>query len=411
MKKENISIETSTKDLTNIVEKINLLKVKIEKEINNINELYEKTIEDLTKDFNEKIENLKKSEKEIKQKLENTVTKTKEKLENILTEINSLININENIYKGIQKIDKNENNIFQVLSYISKINGNKKNMNNLLNESIISIKFSYLKEKCDINYDEFYINGGKYLKKIENAICEMDYGENTWGRILFDTYNGKVYYIDGCSNNKINVFNSYENLKAKKIDYVIELPHTISVNYSVIHKGYFYYFKYTTNNIIKYDLNEKKILLDKIILPDASLDNQNMWGGYNNINLISDDNNLYAIYASNNNNKRILIALLDENNLNVIKTWNTDSLEKGKCGPIFMIKGILYHIKNFDKENDSVIYSYDLEKEKSKKINIPFENKGRYDSSLIYYSHLNCLMTVNNSKIYKYNALLDEENQ
>ena len=162
----------------------------------------------------------------------------------------------------------------------------------------------------------------------------MDYGESTQGRILFDIYNGKVYK-DGCSNNKINVFNSYENLKAKKIDYVIELPHTISVNYSVIHKGYFYYFKYGTNNIIKYDLNKKIILFDTIILPDADLDNQNMWGGNNNINLISDDNNLYAIYASNNNNKRISIALLDENNLNVIKTWNTDSLEKQKCGPIF----------------------------------------------------------------------------
>ena len=76
-----------------------------------------------------------------------------------------------------------------------------------------------------------------------------------------------------------------------------------------------------------------------------------------------------------------------------------------------MIKRILYHIESYKKENDSVIYSYDLEKEKSKKINIPFENKGRYDSSLTYYSHLNCLMTVNNSKICKYNVLLDEENQ
>ena len=204
--------------------------------------------------------------------------------------------MNDKINKGIRKIDKDEKNIMKILSYISKINENKKNMNKLLKQ------------------------------------------KSTQGRILFDIYNGKVYYIDGCSNNKINVYSNYENLKAKKIDYIIELPHTISVNYSVIHKGYFYYFKYTTNNIIKYDLNDKKILLDKIILPDASLDNQNMWGGYNNINLISDDNNLYAIYASNNNNKRISIALLDENNLNMIKTWNTYSLKKKQCGPIIMIK-------------------------------------------------------------------------
>ena len=76
-----------------------------------------------------------------------------------------------------------------------------------------------------------------------------------------------------------------------------------------------------------------------------------------------------------------------------------------------MIKGILYHIKRYDNQNDSVIYSYDLEKGKSNNINIPFQNTGGYDTSLTYYSHLNCLMTVNNKKIYKYNVILELENQ
>ena len=74
-----------------------------------------------------------------------------------------------------------------------------------------------------------------------------------------------------------------------------------------------------------------------------------------------------------------------------------------------MIKGILYHIKSYNKENDSVIYYYDLNKEKSSKIEIPFENLGGYDTSLTYYPHLNCLMTVNNAKIYKYKVILGSE--
>ena len=111
LKKENISIGSSTEDFANIVEKINLLKHNIEKEINNINKLYEKTIEDLSNDFKGKIENLKKQEKEIKEKLENEVTKVKEKLENILSEIYYLVNMNEKINKGIQKFDKEEKNL------------------------------------------------------------------------------------------------------------------------------------------------------------------------------------------------------------------------------------------------------------------------------------------------------------
>ena len=332
-------------------------------------------------------------------------------MENILSEIYNLVNINEKINKGIQKFDKEEKNIIKVLSYISKINENKKNINILLKQSIKGITFSYLKEKSDINYEEFYINGGKlYLKQIGNAIHEMNYNESTQGRILFDTNTQKVYDTVCYDAKEIRAYSNYENLKNKSIDKIIKLPYQISGTYSVIHKGFFYYFKRKTNNIIKYDLNENKILLEKNILPDAILENQtNCWGGYNDIILISDDNNLYAIYASNNNNKRISIALLDENNLNVIKTWNTDSLEKKKCGPIFMIKGILYHIKTYNNQNDSVIYSYDLEKGKSSKINIPFENKGGYDTSLTYYPHLNCLMTVNNKNIYKYNVFLEEE--
>ena len=179
-----------------------------------------------------------------------------------------------------------------------------------------------------------------------------------------------------------------------------------------MHKGYFYCFESSSNqstyNLIKYDLDKNKLIIQKYILQDAILDNsQSNWGGYNDIILISDDNNLYAIYSTNNNNKRISIALLDENNLNVIKIWNTDSLEKAKCGPIFMINGILYHISSYSQQNDNVIYSFDLNKGKSNKINIPFENLGGYDSSLTYYSHINCLMTVNNGKIYKYKVVLE----
>lgn len=163
--------------------------------------------------------------------------------------------------------------------------------------------------------------------------------------------------------------------------------------------------------MIKFDLNKNKILNNKIILSDAVLGNsQNCWGGYNDIILITDNKNLYAVYSSNNNNKRISIAKIDENSLDVIKIWNTDSLEKGQCGPIFMINNVLYHIKTYNKENDSVIYSYDLLKEKSTNINIPFENKGRYDSSLTYYPHIKCLMTVNNNKIYKYKVILEKRN-
>ena len=342
------------------------------------------------------------------------MTKVKEKLENYLSQVNHQINISEKINKGVKKLENEEKNIFKIVSYVSTINKNKNKMNSLTQELMKSIKFSYKEEESNIKYEELYFNECFHvLKKIEKGNCELDYGGQAYGRILFDTNTSQVYYIDGCYSDKINIYENYNNFKSKIINKTITLQSQISGTYSVIHKGLFYFFELknnnNTNNLIKYDLIQNKILNSKNILPDAILGNsQNNWGGYNDIILITDNYNLYAVYSSNNNNKRISIAMIDENNLNVIKIWNTDSKEKNQCGPIFMINNILYHIKDYSSENVSVIYSYNLENEKSTNINIPFENKGGYDSSLTYYPDFNCLMTVNNRKIYKYNIVLDK---
>ena len=82
LEKQKLTIEMSTKEFKEIIDKIIIVKNKIEKEINNINYLYEKTINDLTNSFLEKHDILIKEENKIKEKLQIEVTKTKEKLEN-----------------------------------------------------------------------------------------------------------------------------------------------------------------------------------------------------------------------------------------------------------------------------------------------------------------------------------------
>ena len=72
----------------------------------------------MTSSYIKKHEKLIKEENDLKEKLDNEVTKVKEKLENYLSESNLLIQINERINKGIQKLDKNEKNIVKKLSYI-----------------------------------------------------------------------------------------------------------------------------------------------------------------------------------------------------------------------------------------------------------------------------------------------------
>ena len=69
--KENITIESSTKDFNESNQKIIDLKNTIENEINKVNNLYEKVIDELTKSFIKKHEELLKQENDIKDKLKN----------------------------------------------------------------------------------------------------------------------------------------------------------------------------------------------------------------------------------------------------------------------------------------------------------------------------------------------------
>ena len=177
-----------------------MVKNKIEKEINNINDLYEKTINDVTNSFLEKHDILKKKEEnKIKEKLKIEVTKIKEKLENYLSETNNQLKINEKIQEGIKNLEKEEKNIIKDLTYISKINKNKKEMKKLSNELMKSIKFKY--EDNNIKYEEYYFNGNILIpKNIE--IKDISY----------DSINIK-WEID----------NNIDNIDNNKIKYIIEI--------------------------------------------------------------------------------------------------------------------------------------------------------------------------------------------
>ena len=159
LSKENINIETTINELKIFETKINNIKNKIEEEINNINSLFDKTNNDLKKYFLKKHEELVKQENDLKEKLENEVTKIKEKLENNLSKCNNEIKLKERIEKGIKNFEKNEKNLIKTLTYLSNINKMEKEMKNIIQQLMKSIKFSFQEEKANIKFDEYYFSG------------------------------------------------------------------------------------------------------------------------------------------------------------------------------------------------------------------------------------------------------------
>jgi len=124
---------------------------------------------EITKSFELKHEKLIKEEKEIKDKLDNEVTNMKSKLEEHLSLANSLIRNYERINKGLHGLDKEEKNhdiqLLRNLTYISKLNRNHKELNNISQILMKNLKLDFVDD--NIKYEEYYFNGLSIPKDIQ----------------------------------------------------------------------------------------------------------------------------------------------------------------------------------------------------------------------------------------------------
>ena len=182
LKKENISINDYIKDFDIYTQEITNIKDKIESEIKKINISYENVDKEVTKSFKLKHEQLIKEEKDMKDKLQTEVTKIKSKLEEYLTLINDLIRNNEKINKGIKKLNEDEENkniqMLKNLTYISKINKNKKGMNKISQILMKSLKLNYIED--NIKYEQYFFNGLPFPKDIQIDEIKINSFKISW---------------------------------------------------------------------------------------------------------------------------------------------------------------------------------------------------------------------------------------
>ena len=152
MKKENITIENSNKEFEANIQKLNNLKKLIENEMTEIDKTYDKVDKETTKSYEIKREKLKQEENELKEKLKTEVTKIKEQFDINLTIIKNLLKNCEKIEKGIKSLEKEEKIMIKILSYVSKINKNQKEIKTVFQELMKNLKISFIEEESLIKY-------------------------------------------------------------------------------------------------------------------------------------------------------------------------------------------------------------------------------------------------------------------
>ena len=242
MKKENIALDNSNKEFDEGILKLNNLKNTIENEMMEIDKRYEKADNDTTKSYEIKREKLKKEEDDLKEKLKTEVTKIKEQLENNLSKVNNLTKIFEKIKKGIKSLEKEENNIFKTLAYISNINKSQKELNNICQTSMKNLKINYIEDQSIIKYEEYYFNGIPVPKDITFKEIEFYNFKIFWNiedNKLINIDKDKIKFnVEIRKENQNGQFKSiYEDSNANYLVKNLEKNTTYEIRISTIYNG------------------------------------------------------------------------------------------------------------------------------------------------------------------------------
>ena len=95
-------------------------------------------------------------------------------MENTLSEINEEIRLSDRINKISNKIEKDDENLVKIISFISKIKNSIKMMNETIQKPLKNIKFNYQKESKSLNFEEYNLNNTMKLNTDSKILSESN---------------------------------------------------------------------------------------------------------------------------------------------------------------------------------------------------------------------------------------------
>ncbi|XP_067892754.1 adhesion G protein-coupled receptor L2 isoform X2 [Heterodontus francisci] len=187
-----------------------------------------------------------------------------------------------------------------------------------------------------------------------------------------------------------------------------KLPHRVDGTGFVVYDGAVFFNKERTRNIVKYDLRTR-IKSGEAIIASANYHDTSpyRWGGKSDIDLAVDENGLWVIYATEQNNGMMVISQLNPYTLRFEGTWDT-SYDKRSASNAFMICGVLYVVRSVYEENESetgknsIDYTYNTNLDREEYVDIPFPNPYQHVAAVDYNPRDNMLYVWNNYFILRY---------
>uniref|UniRef100_A0A673D0B8 Adhesion G protein-coupled receptor L3 n=1 Tax=Sphaeramia orbicularis TaxID=375764 RepID=A0A673D0B8_9TELE len=240
-------------------------------------------------------------------------------------------------------------------------------------------------------------------------LFESDHQSGAWCKDPLQATD-KIYYMPWTPyrTDTLTEYSSKEDFIAGRPTTTYKLPHRVDGTGFVVYDGALFFNKERTRNIVKFDLRTR-IKSGEAIIANANYHDTSpyRWGGKSDIDLAVDENGLWVIYATEQNNGRIVISQLNPYTLRVEGTWDT-AYDKRSASNAFMICGILYVVKSVYEDDDNeatgnkIDYIYNTELSKDGYLDIPFPNSYQYIAAVDYNPRDNLLYVWNNYHVVKY---------
>uniref|UniRef100_A0A8C5N9Z8 Adhesion G protein-coupled receptor L2-like n=1 Tax=Gouania willdenowi TaxID=441366 RepID=A0A8C5N9Z8_GOUWI len=187
-----------------------------------------------------------------------------------------------------------------------------------------------------------------------------------------------------------------------------KLPHRVDGTGFVAYDGAIFFNKERTRNIVKFDLRTR-IKSGEAIVNNANYHDTSpyRWGGKTDIDLAVDERGLWVIYATEQNNGRIVLSQLNPYTLRFEATWDT-AYDKRSASNAFMVCGVLHVVRSTYEENESeasrsqIDYVYNTKLSQGEYTDFLFPNQYQYITAVDYNPRDNQLYVWNNYYVLRY---------
>ncbi|XP_067886573.1 adhesion G protein-coupled receptor L3 isoform X1 [Heterodontus francisci] len=240
-------------------------------------------------------------------------------------------------------------------------------------------------------------------------LFESDHQSGAWCKDPLQA-SDKVYYMPWTPyrTDTLTEYSSMGDFIAGRPTITYKLPHRVDGTGFVVYDGALFFNKERTRNIVKFDLRTR-IKSGEAIIANANYHDTSpyRWGGKSDIDLAVDENGLWVIYATEQNNGKIVISQLNPYTLRIEGTWNT-AYDKRSASNAFMICGILYVVKSVYEDDDNeatgnkIDYIYNTELSMDGNLEVSFPNSYQYIAAVDYNPRDHKLYVWNNYHVLKY---------